>query len=540
MAHSGDVPLPHFSVSNVLNTPTVHPDTRNGPPSHWHGHTYATMTAQTPASFQKPLADTNYQNQGYRGHDGRGPDGPVNPAEQYQFSLRPVMNTTSQPIPVDPILLRDDREHSAFIHPKHKVERDHRPRSKKHDGRAKPSRKPKKGKGKAKARAGSSDSESDVDDTRGKTRPGRGGAPNYNKADKDVLFDTVEELLPTGEKGWKSVGVMYNAKALSLGRPERTASSWKTKYQSYTKLKKPTGEAECPPEVKRAHEIEDLINSKAGTREVDDDSELEDESDDSDDSDIPKVVEPVRAAVARRAASPPLRRSRAPPADAINTIVRSLDPAALRVRDEARAHHSFERTQLMTLSAQLDSLCAQLSTLQQENSDLKRDRDRSEMERTWAMRLEAAVRGRSHGRSRSPPDRRRGRRRGRTSFGERDGLQRAGGKVRVEHKYPDGGAVTYWETDASSDATDFDHRPKKKQRHRSPTPYERRTPSPSPRRRRPISRRRTPTPGPSRLPFTPNLTSDTLVSGNAVELVVTPRRGGAPLGLIISPAIQRN
>jgi hypothetical protein len=257
----------------------------------------------------------------------------------------------------------------------------------------------------------------------------------------------------------------------------------------------------------------------------------------------------VRAAVARRAASPPLRRSRAPAAaDAVNKIVRSLDPATLRVRDEARAHHSFERTHLMTLSTQVDNLRTQLTTLQQENNDLKRDRDRSEMERTWAMRLEAAVGGRrsssTHGRSRSPShDRRRGRRgrrQGRTSYEERDGLQRVGGKVRVEHKFPGGGGATMWETDASSDATDFDHRPKKKQRQRSPTPYDRRTPTPSPSRRRPLSRRRTPTPGPSRLPFPTHATSDTLVSGNAVELVVTPRRGGAPLGLIISPSIQRS
>jgi hypothetical protein len=152
--------------------------------------------------------------------------------EQYQFTLRPVMNANPQPIPIDPALLHDNREHTAFIHPKHKVEHDHRPRSKKHDHRAKPSHKSKKAKGKGKARAASSDSESDADDVRGKTRPGRGGAPNYNKADKNMLFDTIEEVLPTGEKGWKSVEAVYNAKAMSLGRPARVATSLKTKYAS--------------------------------------------------------------------------------------------------------------------------------------------------------------------------------------------------------------------------------------------------------------------------------------------------------------------
>ncbi|KAJ7193023.1 hypothetical protein B0H12DRAFT_1082618 [Mycena haematopus] len=533
MAHPNDLPPPRFSVPNILSTPTVHQDSQNGPPPQWQGHSYHTVPAALP--LQTPITTTStYANQWYRGLDGRGPDGPVHPEQQYQFSLRPVVSSTPQ---IDPALLHDDREHGPFVHPKHKVAHKHRPRTKK-DVRAKASHKPKKGKGKGKARATSSDSESDADDARGKTRTGRGGVQNYSKVDKDLLFATVEEILPTGEKGWKLVEGSYNVKAVSVGRLERAASSLKAKYQSYTKLKKPTGEGECPPEVKRAHEIEDLINTKVGTRELDDDSELDDDDDDTD-SDVPKIIEPVRSAVARRAPSPPLRRSCAPATEAISKIVRSLNPATLRARDETCTHHSFERAQLMTLSAQVDGLRTQLSAIQQENNDLKRERDHMDMERTWAARLEEAVRGRSHdrsyGRSRSASyHRRRGRGWGRTTFAERDGVQRVGGKVRVEHRFPDGGAATFWETDASSDATDFDHRPKKKQRKRSPTPYRGRTPTPSP----PVSRRRTPTPGPSNRPFTSNTTSDTLVSGNAVELVVTPRRGGAPIGFIIGPNVE--
>ncbi|KAF8162160.1 hypothetical protein K438DRAFT_2070138 [Mycena galopus ATCC 62051] len=513
MAHPGDLPPPRFSVPNVLNTPTLHQNSRNGTLPPCHGHPYSTTQVQTPA------VNTSCADQGYRGHDGRGPDGPVHPQEQYQFSLRPVMSSTPQ---IDPALLRDDREHGPFVHPKHQA-----------------SHKPKKGKGKGKARDASSESESDADDARGKTRTGRSGVQNYNKVDKGMLFDTVEELLPTGEKGWKLVEGVYNAKAMSVGQSERAGSSLKTKYQLYTKQKKPTGEGECPPEVKRTHEIEDLINTKAGTRDLDDDSELENDDDnDTNDSDVPKVVEPVRSAVARRAASPPLRHSRTSAADAVNKIVHSLDPATLRGRDEARASHSFERAQLKTLSAQVDSLRNQISTLQQENNNLKHEQDHADMERTWAARLDELARG-SYDRSTSRHCRCG---RGRTMFAECDGLQRVGGKVRAEHKYPDGGTVIFWETDASSNATDFDHRPKKKQRRRSPTPYHGRTPtpSPSPRRPRALSRRHTPTPGPSRLPFTSNPTSDTVVSGNAVELVVTPHRGGAPLGFIISPSAQHD
>ncbi|KAJ7305492.1 hypothetical protein DFH08DRAFT_624463, partial [Mycena albidolilacea] len=116
-----------------------------------------------------------------------------------------------------------------------------------------------------------SDSESDTDDTHGKTRTGRSGVQNYNKVNKDMMFATVKEILPTGEKGWKLVEGVYNAKAMSMGQPDRAALSLKNKYQS----KKPTGEGKCPPEVKRAHGIEDLINTKASIRNLDDDSEFE-------------------------------------------------------------------------------------------------------------------------------------------------------------------------------------------------------------------------------------------------------------------------
>ncbi|KAJ6448391.1 hypothetical protein C8R45DRAFT_1115321 [Mycena sanguinolenta] len=385
--------------------------------------------------------------------------------------------------------------------PKHQVERDHRPRSKKQDAHAKSSHKSKKGKAKAKAHAVSSDSDSDSDAPRRKARSGRGGVQNYNKLDTELLFEAVEEVLPTGEKGWKAVGEVYNTNAGLAGRPERTMKSLRDKYQRFLKEQKPTGDPKCPPEVQRAHELKDLINTKAASRAVGDETD-EDKDDDRDndgsDSDVPKVVEPVRSAVARRAPTPPLRRTRAP-ADALGKIVSSLDPATLRARDESRARHSFERTQLMTMTAQMDGMRMQLTALQQENNDLKRQRELIDLERTLTARWRGRSRSPSH-RSRSPshhrsPSRRRspsrhrcrGRGRGLTSFEERSGLQRVRGKVRVERQFPEGGAMTTWHTDASSDATDFDYRLKKKQRQRSPTPYSRRTPTPSPPRHRSIS-----------------------------------------------------
>ncbi|KAF7375532.1 hypothetical protein MSAN_00441400 [Mycena sanguinolenta] len=522
---------PHFPAPNAFNTPTVQQDPRTMPPPHWQQRSYANAVS---GSFQTPNANVNYAAQGFRGPDGRGPDGPVTQEQQFHFSLRPIANANPQAIPIDPALLRDNREHDAFIHPKHKDEREHKER-KKPDVRPKPSGKSKKAKGKRKADAVTSDSESDGDAPPAKTRSGRGGVPNYNKDDIKFVFYAVKKVLPQGERGWRLVEDTYNKKAVAAGRPERKMESIRTKYHSYLKKTKPTGDSERPAEVVRAYEIEELINNKASTRDIDDDSNDEIDDDDDhghnsgdssdDDSDVPKVVEPVRTAIARRAPTPPLRRTRVP-ADALGKIVSSLDLAVVRRRDEAL-------------------FSGEVSALQRENNDLKRERDLAAMERALTARF---GRGHSRGRSRSHSrDPRRGRGRGRTTFEQRDTLQRVRGKVRVEQCFPDGGAMTTWQTDASSDATDFDYRPKKKSRNRSPTPYSRRTSTPSPPRHRSISRhhsptpgpsryrspspRRTPTPGPSHLP-----TSDTVVSGSAVELVATPRRGGAPIRLIISPS----
>jgi hypothetical protein len=112
------------------------------------------------------------------------------------------------------------------------VDHKYRPRSKKPDVRAKPSHKPKKNKGKGKARDASPSSESDADDARSKARNGRSGVRNYSKADKEMLFSIVQQLLPTGEKGWKAVESSYNEMAGKAGRPERAFSSLKAKYSS--------------------------------------------------------------------------------------------------------------------------------------------------------------------------------------------------------------------------------------------------------------------------------------------------------------------
>jgi hypothetical protein len=152
------------------------------------------------------------------------------------------------------------------------------------------------------------------------------------------------------------------------------------------------------------------------------------------------------------------------------------------------------------------------------------------------------------------------------------GLKQVGGKIRCETKYPDGGGMTYWISDPSTDDYDdnddenhnpwdtFDVLRRSRSRHvgsRCPISCCR-TPSAGPSHRR-ISHCRTPTPGPSRFSALfpspspppahtsipdPANTSGTraptsVVAGDAVELVVTPRRGPAVV-LVVSPTKQHN
>ncbi|KIY47574.1 hypothetical protein FISHEDRAFT_27910, partial [Fistulina hepatica ATCC 64428] len=99
------------------------------------------------------------------------------------------------------------------------------------------------------------------------------GAPNYSADDKEALLDCVEQLLPVGAKGWEQLAVEFNVWAVENGRPERLTKSLEAKFKAWLRTTKPTGDADCPPEIERAHELEYLINSKAETRDLDDDED---------------------------------------------------------------------------------------------------------------------------------------------------------------------------------------------------------------------------------------------------------------------------
>ncbi|KAG6847398.1 hypothetical protein H0H93_008477 [Arthromyces matolae] len=211
------------------------------------------------------------------------------------------------------------------------------------------------------------------------------------------LLDAVEAELPLGQRGWGSVERVYNKWARTNKRPTRTAKSIETKFKQLVKTRMPTGDAYCPPEVKRAHSIEELINERACTRDLDDD-DFEDRKEKSGSEDSDDEVEVVetpapskRSAIVRRhdplAASVSRRNNRTASIDLVTKLGSAFDPVAIKARDAERADCSFANTQLLTLSQQLrdaqhtnDSLRLQVSDLQDRLHRAERALDRVELE----------------------------------------------------------------------------------------------------------------------------------------------------------------
>ncbi|KAJ7277227.1 hypothetical protein C8J57DRAFT_1222969 [Mycena rebaudengoi] len=437
-----------------------------------------------------------------------GPDAPIEHTfqDQYQFSLWPVQSGGSQhPIPIDPALisLPDGTDLNLTHGPTVAKAMGVKPVGRIAGSRRK-GKEPADPKGKKRQR-GCSGSEDDSEPAAKRGRPD--GSGNYHKEDTDKLLDL----------GWKEIYSTFNRWAVLNGRTKRSQKSLENKFKQYLKAKKPTGNATCPPEIKRAHETEDLINTHVGTRDLSD-SEFHEESDKGSSNDDIEVIEhpsaSVRTAVARRAPTPPLRReSRAGGADLANKLAHAFDPAVQQARDD----------QLRDSQAVVESLRTQNTILQNHVHELEHACDRAEV-KLELLNLNNG--SNAQGRSRPRPYK---------SHKRVSDIERVRGKIRCETKYPGGGAMTHWISDPSTD--DYEDYDEEKENSWDTFDYQRRSRSRHTTSYRAVSRRRTPTPSPSRIRRA-SLTSDTraasMVMGNAVQLVVTPHRGPA-IALVISP-----
>ncbi|KAJ7702286.1 hypothetical protein B0H17DRAFT_1127849 [Mycena rosella] len=91
----------------------------------------------------------------------------------------------------------------------------------------------------------------------------RKGSLNFKPDEVNKLLDFVEKYLPLSQKGWKTIMHRYQKWSRSSNHPERDGKALENKYKSLIKTKKPTGDAYCPTEIKRAHQVEGLLDERA-------------------------------------------------------------------------------------------------------------------------------------------------------------------------------------------------------------------------------------------------------------------------------------
>ncbi|KAG2085579.1 uncharacterized protein F5147DRAFT_553276, partial [Suillus discolor] len=241
-----------------------------------------------------------------------------------------------------------------------------------------------RGKGKANQNIASANSkkhsrEDTEDDDEVHARRGRPqGSNNYTSSDVKVLLDMVCQELPLSQHGWQAVHVKFGQWAKANGRPECKVTSLETKFKQLVKTTKPTGDSVCPPEVTCAHCIDQLINERAGTRDLDDmdfddiedndgnHSVVSDQFQDELDHTSPLIQHTALACSTARTEAPISRRNArgAAATDLLTHLSGALDPAAQRDCDEDHANCSFATVQLLTQSQQLQDSNANVKNLQ--------------------------------------------------------------------------------------------------------------------------------------------------------------------------------
>ena len=161
------------------------------------------------------------------------------------------------------------------------------------------------------------------------------------------------------------------------------------------KTKKPTGDAECPPEISRAHEIEHKIQSKVACRDLEDgeivdfedgngldnaDDEMSDSYDPPEDhikaSPAPHS-KPAPRVRTTRAKSPLLsqesiRQPSTKGTDILERISQTFDPETQSHREADRASSMFQSHQLILLQSQIRDLNNTTLSLRSQADDAER------------------------------------------------------------------------------------------------------------------------------------------------------------------------
>ncbi|KAF8873371.1 hypothetical protein CPB84DRAFT_1854068 [Gymnopilus junonius] len=204
------------------------------------------------------------------------------------------------------------------------------------------------------------------------------GAANYSGEDLDALFDILEESLPLGGHAWNSATDEFNAWAEENECPTQTAKSLELKFKQLIKTSKPTGDAECPPHVLRAHEIDELMNEKAGSRDLDNEDIIDANNviEVSDTEEKTKEKKAMKTATKKVHVKKEKEDDRIQPRvpcnsgqELLSNISSALDPRTRFARNEENALTALQSQQIFQLNGQLHETQRQLEGLRLQLSD---------------------------------------------------------------------------------------------------------------------------------------------------------------------------
>ena len=119
---------------------------------------------------------------------------------------------------------------------------------------------------------------------------GRGTASNYSKAETNFALDCIEQIVPIGSEEWNQVVLLH---ATKYEKQKRNLQSIRRKFRDLYRMKIPTGNPHCPPEVRRAKRIHALIGKKSEACTGEEDFDLENGFENKEnDGDNTLIVEP--------------------------------------------------------------------------------------------------------------------------------------------------------------------------------------------------------------------------------------------------------
>lgn len=108
----------------------------------------------------------------------------------------------------------------------------------------------------------------------------QGRGRNYSAANTKHLLDLVEEIEPCGFDEWNEISMKYNAHFGGKAGENRSGEDLKNKFKALKAIKKPTGDPSCPPDVRRAKQLQKALEVRMDVQALDSGDEIDEDNND--------------------------------------------------------------------------------------------------------------------------------------------------------------------------------------------------------------------------------------------------------------------